>query len=922
MAVTCPKCRADNPETVKFCGECGTSLPPKIRGHVPDSPESGTCPPNSKDVYSNATETLQSPVRELATGSTFAGRYQIIEELGHGGMGRVYKVQDTDIKEKVALKLLRPEITLDKETVERFSNELKLARKISHRNVCRMFDLGRAEGTTFITMEFVPGEDLKSFIHRSKQLNIGTALSIAKQVCAGLEEAHRLGVIHRDLKPGNIMIDKDGDAKIMDFGIARSLSGRGITGAGVLIGTPEYMSPEQVEGKDVDQRSDIYSLGVILYEMVTGRLPFAGDTPLSVAHKHKYEAPEDPKKLNAQLPDDLARVILKCLAKDKDKRFQSAAELGTELGRIEKGLPTTEPIAPERVTPTRKPFTSKEITVKFQPKKIIIPALAVVAVITAAIIFWPKKVSNLNPNIVAVAVFENKTGDPKLDPIGSMAAERIMQGLSQVGQFNVAPMPTAQAISAAARGKDTLRALADLTKAGKIVYGDYYLQGDTIQFHAWVQDMAAKKNIISCDPAGGPLQDPAAALEPLRLRLMGGLAIAFNPALKSYLNFAFRPTTFEGYREFMDGTNLFVRRNYKDSIEHFLRSAESDPKFSLALLYAATAYMNLGQYAKADEQAQKMEKLRPELSTFERVSLDWLQASLRGDNETVLRLDRQQAALTKAYEWIYLIGNDGIVANYPQGAVAALSQLDPYDPNHKDWSPYWRVLSTAHHMLGNYKQELNVDRRARKLFPNLISLEVRPNAALGRMNDLEKLFEECKTLSSVSLGSVMLIAGRELRAHGFREESVRVLDRARQWFEGRPEQEQGSIGNRSDQALTLYILGKWAEAKDLYAGLRKDYPNTINYWGYLGAVDAHMGNREGAVRISKQLEEDKRPYLFGSPTAWRARIAALLGDKEGAVNLLRKATGEGYSFMSLHADVDFESLADFPPYIQLMKPKG
>ena len=162
-------------------------------------------------------------------------------------MGRVYKVQDTGIKEKIALKLLRPEITLDKETIERFSNELKLARRISHRNVCRMFDLGRAEGTTFITMEFVPGEDLKSFIHRARQLSIGTAISIAKQVCEGLEEAHRLGVVHRDLKPGNIMIDKDGDAKIMDFGIARSLSGKSITGAGVMIGTPEYMTRSRLK---------------------------------------------------------------------------------------------------------------------------------------------------------------------------------------------------------------------------------------------------------------------------------------------------------------------------------------------------------------------------------------------------------------------------------------------------------------------------------------------------------------------------------------------------------------------------------------------------------------------------------------------------------------------------------------------------
>ena len=179
------------------------------------------------------------------------------------------------------------------------------------------------------------------------------------------------------------MVDEDGKARIMDFGIARSLSGKSMTGAGVMIGTPEYMSPEQVEGKDVDQRSDIYSLGVILYEMVVGRLPFVGDTPISVAHKQKYESPEDPKKLNTQVSDDLARVILKCLAKDEGQRFQSAAELGSELGRIEEGLPTTD-----RLVAERKAITSREITVKFTLRKIAIPAIGFLALAAIALVIF------------------------------------------------------------------------------------------------------------------------------------------------------------------------------------------------------------------------------------------------------------------------------------------------------------------------------------------------------------------------------------------------------------------------------------------------------------------------------------------------------------------------------------------------------
>jgi len=197
-----------------------------------------------------------------------------------------------------------------------------------------MFDLGEEKGSHYITMEYVPGEDLKSMIRMTGQLSVGTAINIAMQVSEGLAEAHRFGVVHRDLKPSNIMIDKEGDARIMDFGIARSITGKGITGAGVMIGTPEYMPPEQVDGEEVDQRSDIYSLGVILYEMVTGRVPFEGDTPLSIAMKQKSKMPEDPKEINSQIPEDLARLILKCLEKDKEKRYQKAEELLSELSKI------------------------------------------------------------------------------------------------------------------------------------------------------------------------------------------------------------------------------------------------------------------------------------------------------------------------------------------------------------------------------------------------------------------------------------------------------------------------------------------------------------------------------------------------------------------------------------------------------------
>jgi serine/threonine protein kinase len=420
VTIKCPKCHSENPETKQFCADCGTQLPP------------------SKDIHPEVTETLQTPIHDLTTGSAFAGRYQIIEELGKGGMGKVYKVFDQEIQAKMALKLIKPEVSADKTTIERFRNELKIARDISHKNICRMYDLGKEAGNYFITMEYVSGEDLKSFIRRSRQLVVGTAIFIAKQVCEGLAEAHRLGVVHRDLKPGNIMIDREGNAKIMDFGIARSISVKGITGAGVMIGTPEYMSPEQVEGKEIDQRSDIYSLGIILYEMLTGQVPFEGDTPFTIGVKHKSEIPKDPKELNAQIPQDLSRLVLKCLEKDKERRYQNADELGADLEKIEKGIPTAE-----RPIPRRKTVTSKPITVTLSRKKLLIPTLVIVLVAIAAVIWFAflKKETPLLPEqkrSIAVISFENQTGDKAYDNLSRVIQNLLITNLEQSGYFYVA----------------------------------------------------------------------------------------------------------------------------------------------------------------------------------------------------------------------------------------------------------------------------------------------------------------------------------------------------------------------------------------------------------------------------------------------------------------------------------------------------
>ena len=359
----CRRCQHDNPEDTRYCGRCGCELP------------------GAGETAEIGTATFQTPTKGLERGTTFARRFEIIEEIGKGGMGTVYKAYDSKIREVVALKLLKPEIASDVEVVERFRNEIKLARQVSHRHVCRMYDIGEEWLSNYISMEYVPGEDLKSFIRRSGHLNEAKALDLAKQILEGLAEAHRLGVVHRDLKPQNIMIDREGNAKIMDFGIARSLHTRGVTGTGVIIGTPEYMAPEQAEGRDIDHRVDIYALGAIMFEMVTGRVPFEGETPLSIVLKHRSEAPADPQTLNTQISTAMSQVILKCLEKSRDRRFGSAADVLEALALIEKGLPMTR-----QVTARSRPITTREITVKFSLKKILVPALVLAVAIIVGLV--------------------------------------------------------------------------------------------------------------------------------------------------------------------------------------------------------------------------------------------------------------------------------------------------------------------------------------------------------------------------------------------------------------------------------------------------------------------------------------------------------------------------------------------------------
>ncbi len=568
MATQCPKCQSDNTDIAKFCSECASPLQP------------------SKDI--GATMTIETPIGKFIRGATFADRYEIIEVLGKGGMGNVYRVEDTNTKEEIALKLIKPEIASDKKTIDRFRNELTTARKIRHKNVCGMYDLGEHKGTHFITMEYVSGEDLKSFIKRSKRLSIPSAISIAQQVCEGLAEAHRLGVVHRDLKPSNVMIDKEGNARIMDFGIARSLRTKSLTGEGIVIGTPEYMSPEQAEAKDIDHRSDIYSVGVILYEMVTGQLPFEGDTPLSIAMKHKSEIPNEPINLNSQIPDMLNDVILKCLEKDKDKRYQTSRELAAEL--------TSEVFSPQKTSLSDRGKYPKSVRITAAALLFILIGLAGYFVIDR---FFPA--TETPPKTADTSGWKNSIA---VMPFQDLSPEKDLENLcfSMVLEINNRLTPLGDSLKVSATRavmflKDSQKTPQEIGRELGVNYIlEGYIRTDKNKILIWAELVNAE---TASQVWAQDYESDNEHIFDVQNKIAADVQAKIAPD-SSPIPETDQPENFEAYEYYIKGMNFINGRylishqekDFADALIMFKKSIDLDPNYALAHTGLAWAYQH------------------------------------------------------------------------------------------------------------------------------------------------------------------------------------------------------------------------------------------------------------------------------------------------------------------------------------------
>jgi len=869
---------------------------------------------------------------------SLAPHYDIERQIGAGGMARVFLAVEQHPHRRVAIKVIAPELS-NRLLRERFIREVDLSSKLSHPHIVPIFSAGEAAGLFYYVMPYVEGESLRQRLLRERRLPLEAALHITRDVADALAFAHAQGIIHRDIKPENILLSGD-HAIVADFGIARAISAAGaltLTQTGQSIGSPGYMSPEQALGTgDLDARTDIYSLGCVLFEMLAGEPPVPSFGERLIRNWGALEASEGLRRVAGREARGVKHAISTALAPLPDERFPTAGEFAAALGGP----------AHRTSVPTRGVLAGR------RGRRLTLAAGTLAAAAAAVVLAVRRPAAGLNDRRVVVAVIENHTGDPSLDNLGHMAADWVTQGLAQTGLVEVVPSMSVMTASRASEGHGSahldaagLRALGRETGAGTVVWGAYYRQGDSVRFQ--VQISAAKDGTVlrALDPVAGPLAQPLDAVEALRQRVMAALATLFDSRLSRWATTASQPPNFQAYQEFIGGLDRFVQFDMRGAIAHFERAVAVDTTFRLPLIFAANAHMNVGEFAVADSLGHALERHAGRFAPLDRAYLAWVLATCRGDGPEALRAARAMANLAPGSEALYLVAEDAMALNRPREAVDALVGLGPDRGFTRGWWVYWSDLTSAWHLVGDHRRELQAALEGLRRFPDnpqILATQVRALAALGRVEEMRRGVAASMNVPPMegwAAADVLLLAAVELRAHGHAAAADTMLAQARDWLAARPPAEAASEAHQVRVALVAYTAGRLVDAQREFerlaarggpgrsgsvggAAVMGDAWDQMDYLGYVGAVAARQGNRDQALRVAQTLERVTRPYLFGRPTVWRARIAALLGERDGAVALLREAFAKGYPHAhALHTDLAFEALRDYPPFQELLRPK-
>jgi serine/threonine protein kinase len=563
MGVRCPKCQHENPEGALYCGKCGVLLKPGEGASV--------------------TKTLITPGESLQKGSTVAGRYTIIEELGRGGMGVVYKAEDTKLKRTVALKFLPPELTHVPDVHERFTREAQAAAALDHPNICTVYEFDRADETSFISMAYIEGQSLKKKIE-SGPLELEEALRISTQIAEGLQEAHKKGVVHRDIKSANIMVTEKGQAKIMDFGLARVTESTLVTQEGMTMGTVTYMSPEQARGEKVDQRTDIWSLGVVLYEMLTGKMPFRGEHEQAIVYSILKEKPEPITSIKTDIPVSIEQVVSKALEKDPEKRYQQAEELLDDLKSISAG------IVPEEIK-----LRLRKEKLRRRKRAILYAGAAGLIIILAVLGLILLKGPPETIDSIAVLPFENLTGDEGKEYFVDRATDEVIGQLSKIGAWNVISRTSVMQY----KGKEKpLAEIARELNVDAMVEGTVYQVGENVRIRVQLFDVLPEEQNLWADTYDRPMTDVLLMYSEIASTIADKVRAAVTPTERTRLA-SVRQVNPEAYDALLMGeqkASLLTPQAFDIALEYYELALEKDPNYAAAHLAVANNWLFRNQF--------------------------------------------------------------------------------------------------------------------------------------------------------------------------------------------------------------------------------------------------------------------------------------------------------------------------------------
>ncbi len=866
----------------------------------------------------------------LQPGFIFGGRYEILRVLGQGGMGAVYQARDRELDRLIALKVIRPELSTDPAILQRFKQELILARNITHKNVVRIYDLGEADGIRFITMEYVDGEDLRALLRRHGKFSSGQAIEMVEQVCRALDAAHAEGVIHRDLKPQNIMRDRQGRIVVMDFGLARSLGDSGLTQTGAIVGTMEYMSPEQALGTVLDQRSDIFSVGLIFYELLTGKAPYQADTAIASLMKRTREQAVPASEIDNSVPQSLSAIVGRCLEREPADRYHSVVELLQQLGAWSSNPHISAEALSKMIPHPIARLTRFSLDLPGKRWMWISGAILVVllaAFLGRSVLVQPGTQAEVVKGIPAlsqgkyVAIMPLKiVGDEKaLGYVADGIEEALATKLFQLKEVRLASSSAVEKVA----GKDVpLGKLAHDLGVNLVLQGMVQGNSDKLSVILSLDDATTGKRVWSQDFSGVP-----GDLLTLEDHIYGNLvtALAIKPTDDEMARSGAHPTeNLRAYDLYLQGRNIL--RNSHDtggmqqSVALFEQALGKDPNFALAYAGLADASIRIYGESKdrvwaekatlAAQQAERLSSTLPEVH----LSLGSVYYTTGKNAQAITELKRALELAPNSDEAYRRLGEAYHVTGQDNEAIAAYQNAVKANPY------YWmnhNSLVTAYFDRGDWAKALEEDQKVIELasdnplgYENMGSIFLKQ----GKWSEAIPQFQKALAIAPDSpTYSNLGTAYFWLKKY---DESTKMYEKA---VEMTPSNEVlvGNLGDayrwsgHSEQASAAYDKAISLAFQELQVN-----PRSASIMGDLALYYAKKGDAHNALQYIQQARSinSEDLYLIYS----EVQVKALIGKPEEALKPLRLALEKGYSAQETWNDPELQKLQALPQFSKLV----